>query len=368
MKKRKLLLVLLLCLGILMGCTSKNPSQTTPSGSQPEASSGTDGKPDLRLPQIPEDYIALLCGNTRAEISNSSYSRSVTYQIISGKPLTAEDLRLSFDKQVPFQVFLEVDETPYEPDDVTVAAYQGANWKELSEKEGIALISSCQNALAAIPQEQRPKLYSGLLTVQFLEGALVADTTLTQLTLTYGETTKTYDIGSIHLSPDSLPITRGDGFYCKSLALSGMNTDPSAAGAFAVWDLTVSAAQDVTIDKIFFSNPETQPVELSYVVQLPDGNVVNSVWDGTTPISMAAGDTITFHLTGTDTAFQNTLVGNTQVYLIFQYTCQGVQYEEFCEMSFRIRCDPFQYYASQEDGLDIVSYYTAYLPKADSSK
>lgn len=109
-------------------------------------------------------------------------------------------------------------------------------------------------------------------------------------------------------------------------------------------------------------------MELSYVVQLPDGNVVNSVWDGTTPISMAAGDTITFHLTGTDTAFQNTLVGNTQVYLIFQYTCQGVQYEEYCEMSFRIRCDPFQYYAFQEDGLDIVSYYTAYLPKADSNK
>lgn len=367
MKIGKLILVLLLCLGVFLGCTPKNPSQTDPSGSQPDAS--TPGEEmDLHLPQIPEDYIALLCGNTRAEINKSSYSRTVFYQIISGKPLTPEELQLSFDQDVPFTFSLTAEEEPYEPDAVTAAAYQGADWKKLSGAAGMEVLQKCSSQLTAIPQEQRPKLYSGLLTIQFLEGALVADTTLTQLTLTYGENTKTYDIGSIHLSSDSLPITTGGGLYSQTMSVSDVNADPSGAGAFAVRDLTVAAAEDLTIDKAFFPNPETQPVELSYVVQLPDGNVVNSVWDGTTPISMAAGDTITFHLTGTDTAFQNTLVGNTQVYLIFQYTCQGVQYEEYCEMSFRMRSNPFQYYASQEDGLDIVSYYTAYLPKADSSK
>lgn len=367
MKIGKLILVLLLCLGVFLGCTPKNPSQTDPSGSQPDAS--TPGEEmDLHLPQIPEDYIALLCGNTRAEINKSSYSRTVFYQIISGKPLTPEELQLSFDQDVPFTFSLTAEEEPYEPDAVTAAAYQGADWKKLSGAAGMEVLQKCSSQLTAVPQEQRPKLYSGLLTIQFLEGALVADTTLTQLTLTYGENTKTYDIGSIHLSSDSLPVTTGGGLYSQTMSVSNVNADPSGAGAFAVRDLTVAAAEDLTIDKAFFSNPETQPVELSYVVQLPDGNVVNSVWDGTTPISMAAGDTITFHLTGTDTAFQNTLVGNTQVYLIFQYTCQGVQYEEYCEMSFRMRSNPFQYYASQEDGLDIVSYYTAYLPKADSSK
>lgn len=349
--KRSTITLILMAVLLLCGCEKA-----------PNSSGASTDAPLGKLPVITEDYFRLLCDNTNVEISGNSYYRSVKFGFLSAAAVTVENVELCFDKDVPFTFSVEIQEEE-RIDLASYATYQGISWEKMAEDPAEReKIQEYEKAWVSIPENEAPKLYSGILTVTFNEAALKENVTLTRLTLKINSVSQEYDIGKLKLGPYSFYDMPGDGLMVNTVALTDMNILPSKEGKFTAERIELSAQHDVAINRVYFHTGTVRIDQISYIQQLPDGMQIDTVWDQNTPICLEKGATISFYVTASDAALQDTLLGNRQIYLIFEYTDNAEKCTAYCELTYRMRQPPFHAYAFIEDGLDILAYYTDYLP------
>lgn len=365
-KLKKISICVFFLLAILVSLLAAGCS--TPPASSSEATDNTENGLSVNLPIIANDYFSLLCTNTNVEISEYSYFRSVQYGFISSFPIQPEDLVLQFDKNIPFTYIIEMEEEPLPIDIVSFSTYQGISWvnmaQSLKDEHTTKPEELCQyeQALSGISADKKPGLYSGKLTITFGDTALISDVTLHRLDLIVKGKKYNYDIGSLRLLPSSFHISYSKGLMVDTLALTDINIIPSRDGLLYAEGIELSAQQDVTITKMYFNTEQISLDEVSYVYRMPDGNVVDAVWDMNSSININKETTITFNITASDDSLRDTLIGNRQVYLIFEYIFEGEQYTDYCELTYRMRQHPFHVYAFIEDRPNIIEYYTEYLP------
>lgn len=366
MKQRLLLFLMAICV-LLAGCVStpfasptQAPQGTTAGTQAPQAIFQMPSVPIL--PEVPADYFAILCENSEITISGQSFMRDIRYQILSASPLAGETLEVSFDQQVPFCVFVEMAEEPSIMDAVSFAAYQGLSWAECARDAGNAAFSAYREWRESAPEEEQPKLYTGVLLIRFEEGAFAQDTVLHTMQVTVGGKAYTYELDNVRLVPQLFEKQEGDGLWNREAAESDRNLDVGSEGGFSCGPMILTAQEDVTLDGLRFTNG-SQVYKVQYTQTLPDGQMVDTLWDISQPLELAAGEEVTFSVEGRQDSLADSLQATRQFALLIDYTnrATGEQGVSYTELSYRRRCEPFQTYAQLEDGLDILSYYTVYL-------
>ena len=125
-------------------------------------------------------------------------------------------------------------------------------------------------------------------------------------------------------------------------------------------DAPILAAEALEITHIGFVGDAAQLVEVG-ISSAESG--VDVVWQADKPFALNQGDTITLRVTATDPTFANTLSGNARRYLEVRYICNGQESASYVELSYRMRRNPYEVYAAEVDGVDILSYYTEYNTK-----
>lgn len=368
--KKDLCIVLLLALLvslIISGCTIDSVFESKPI-------ENNEGKMNANLPIVSDDYFSLLCTNTNVEISKNSYFRSVQYGFISAFKVKTENMKLYFDKDIPFTYSVEMQDDVIPIDIVAFSTYQGISWIDLAKSSEITVDTARQKlqqygqVLTSISEDAQPKLYSGILTIRFNDAALVNDVTLTQLTVIVNGTSYNYEIGALRLLPSSFYVSYGEGLLMDTLALTDVNVSPSHDGIFYAEGIKMSAQDNVTITKVYFNTDLIKLNEVSFVNCMSDGMVLDSVWDQDTPIYVNKGTTISFNISASDEKLRDTLIGNRQLYLIFEYTVSDAHYTVYCELTYRMRQHPFHVYAFVEERQEIIGYYTEYLPTINAQK
>ncbi len=349
MRKVSVFALIIMCVVFIMfGC--RNDTHHTP----PESTSSQVG-----FPQISEDYIALICQNTDVQIfRDASFSRSVQYQILSSTALTGERVSVRFDKNAAYSVDVTMDSQPVPIDIATAVSYQGILWEDMTPEE----LSVYTQELNSLQSSQMPVIYAGTLTIKFDLENLTQPIELNQLILSVKGQEVFYDIGSILLHPGGLENSNGTAILPETLCLSDVNILPSADGSFVIPSIEMSAVDNVEISRIFFSDGRSIVTQCNYSLMLADGNCINADWDGITPISASSGDKISFQITGQDKHLKEMLAGTRQWFICIEYSHNGQKYVSGCEVASRIHLPPFQYYAAYKDHIDILSYYTSYLP------
>lgn len=337
--KKSIACLLLVALLALSACTPAAPAQ-------PESRAPSPGSPVL--PQIPQDYFTVLCENTDVEIfGDASYYQAVEYPIISAVPLDGQEVHVQFDRDVAFQCSIVMDAEPWKLDETTFNVYQQAP-------------PDANVGFFDIPAESLPVLYRGILHIGFDASAFANDITLTELSVTVGSKTQTYAIGKLRLRSGFWEGRQRSNALCvEDVAATGMNIAPSVEGNFELPTIRVSISEDVAIERISFLEEGPEISEISYSQTLPDGMTVNGVWDGTAPLALPAGMTVTFAVKGTDPGLKSQMNGARGWHLLFDYTYQGAQYTDFCQLLFRMLPNPFHYYAIRVDGLDFADFYAA---------
>lgn len=341
--KKLIALLLLLCF-CMAGCAAPNhPTEAPP----------------VTLPTVPDDYFTLLCTNTDMQITRRSYTRTVRYEFLSAFPLTAEDLQVGFDQFVPFQAAVSIEDSASPLDAAALATFQGTGWQDSA---GAAqALAQCKEQLAGLPEEQLPRLYAGVLGITFDDRAMEQEMTLTGLDVTVKGKLYHYDIGTLHLGGDPFQVIYGDGLTATVMALTDVNIPPTHEGVLAADGLELYARKDVQITNIALSTGAVTLDSVSVSRPMPDGTVVDMLWDGVSPIALSAGTTAQFRITAQDARLGDVLVGSRQFCVIFEYTCDGAVYTEYCELHFRMRQHPFHTYLFLTGKPEMAAYYTDYL-------
>lgn len=143
----------------------------------------------------------------------------------------------------------------------------------------------------------------------------------------------------------------------------GSGLYPSKDGSFQTDKITLTAKENLTLDRLYFLDEEQCQI-LSADVCHPSAGAtdIEYRWDMQSPISLNKGDVITVQANCTDPLFANTFTANASRSLMLSYTCGGAESTLFVGFTFQMWTCPFAIYAERTDGLDILPYYTEYAP------
>lgn len=370
-KLQRILMTVLVCILVCSGCVN-NPSDPLDS-TGPIASGGATNASqpakDWVLPEIDSDFFTLLCGKQDVIFNKLSYTNNVSYAVLSAIPLTTDDLQVTFDAYVPFNYELIMEQEPQKLPDYIFASYQGISWGDVAQllsdndaESANALVNPIFEAYNAIPPEQLPSLYMGTLVLAFPKSSDLGEAALKELTVKLGDKSYTYPLEHLDFSQKKIDLPDHGDLICNSLSLVDMNVMPSKDGAFHFNNINLTANAELVIDKITFYNSEQTTISSVEISQKINEDTLNYIWKEGDPLKLGKGDTISISINGYDPIFSNTLIANATRFLLIEYTCNDIPSTVYVELAFRMRQDAFTAYAEMVDGLDILPFYTDYMP------
>lgn len=363
--------VILFCLLSFGGCTDRDidPADTrSPHASSNEESS--EPQKNWVLPEIAPDFFMVLCENQDVTFNSLSYTNNISYTVISAMPVTTEDITVCFDRYIPFNYELSMEQEAQKLPDYIFASYQSMSWEEVAclmkndDTEAVnGLMEPVLEAYHALPEEQLPSLYLGTLAINFLNRTALENVELKELQIQYAGCSYTYALEHFSFSQEMPEINDSGILFCDTLSLTDINVLPGKDGKFRFDNLNFKASEELVIDEItFYDAEQTKISSVEVSQQLADGTNMNYLWEGETPIPLAKGDTIAIAVNGYDPIFSNTFAANATRFMLIKYTSHGVPSTIYVELTFRMRQDAFMSYAYLVDHLDMMSFYVDYMP------
>ncbi len=370
MKKQVcLILILTVLLSVLCGCSSQEGSAATTE----DESAVLEG---ITVPQIPENYFALLCDNTNLSyyVLRGSYYSNVSFYLIAARDLVGEKLTFCSDIGEPFQISIrEGDGVKTQLRYDTFLTYQGVDWKKLAEDEEAAEAAETeyQEAYDACIKTVTPLyLYSLWLPIDKLgldvkemrekanAGEAVEPGVIRKISVTLDGVTKEYEIDNLQFVMESFQSDfSGELTTTTFLIVNAQISYPTGNGAFGVsFDMT--AKENLVLEGVsFWKNDAAQVLGCKVNLTLPDGSTMDIAWDGKSPLDIDKGTSISLHVEGADPILANQLTGSIRAYTVVHYSCNGVQRSFEVPANLQIYPNPYEIYAAYEDGLDVMAYY-----------
>lgn len=353
------LLLVLMELG-MVGCKNQDTIQPEPTDNTAKSSAASN----CRLPEIPEDYFALLCHNTDVTFTQYSCCNNIHFTVLSAKPISLDDASVSFSGNVPVTYEWYMNPTPEALSRAVFLYYQGIDLVEAERllaqdqtEEYHKLLDPMQEAYDALSVDDIPTLYTGYLSLHFADFARLSGGTLGTMTVTVNGHTTEYPLDSISYRKAE-PIQEDSGeLLCDTLALSDVSVVPSQNGQFYFDNINFSATADTAIEKIYFLDAPNSVIDTVSVVQTQGEYSTDVVWDGSQPLPLSKGETVQISVSAHDPIFANTMSANATRYLVIAYrSAEGIG-ETCVEVTFRMRPNGFWTYAEMEDNLSILPYY-----------
>lgn len=363
MKNRRFVISCLLITALLfgmVGCSKNDAARTETSGAGVEGNEAVH----YRLPEVEEDYFALFCQNTDVMFTQYTCSNNIVFTMLSAKPLTADDVTVTFSGNVPATYEWIMNTEPEElPRDLFIC-YQGIDLVEVEKlredgktEEYHEIIDPLNEAYDNLSADEIPALYTGYLMLQIPDPARLAGGTLGTMTVATANQRIEYPLDALTYSQfDDTHEDSGE-LFCDAISLTDINVDPSENGKFYFDNINLTAQADTAIEKIYFLNaPDTQ-IDAVSVTQMQGETAMDFLWDASEPLTLAKDETVQISVEAHDPIFANTMSANATRYLVIAYRGAEGTGETFVELTFRMRPNGFWTYGELEDGISMLPYY-----------
>ena len=362
-----ILLLLILCLS---ACTQADEPSSTQNFDETESQT-TEGQnqtselaQEMVLPHIPEDYWELF--ETHCNIvyePGFMASNGISFTLLSAFPIqdmsvTNQNGEMLLHYLSPFHGF-EEELTPDVLSEDLFLLYQGFQPETILHATGANNdLWEAQQIYRSTDPNELPALY--WYTLEILVD-WESDEALTDIVVTVGEESKSYSIGSIANRMNEeidYPWDSEFALNCDdNLSYFGHPVDMASEGVIKINNVHYTAQKDLRLTGLYFYRSTDLSVdEISVAVTVADGTTIDTLWDGQTPFSLSAGETIALNLIITDPFFSDSLGGTAARYLMLEYSVDGQTCALGIPFYFRQSAiQPFIYIAAK-DGLDVVGY------------
>ena len=362
-----ILLLLILCLS---ACTQADEPSSTQNFDETESQT-TEGQnqtselaQEMVLPHIPEDYWELF--ETHCSIvyePGFMASNGISFTLLSAFPIqdmsvTNQNGEMLLHYLSPFHGF-EEELTPDVLSEDLFLLYQGFQPETILHATGANNdLWEAQQIYRSTDPNALPALY--WYTLEILVD-WESDEALTDIVVTVGEESKSYSIGSIANRMNEeidYPWDSEFALNCDdNLSYFGHPVDIASEGVIKINNVHYTAQKDLRLTGLYFYRSTDLSVdEISVVVTVADGTTIDTLWDGQSPFSLSAGETIALNLIITDPFFSDSLGGTAARYLMLEYSVDGQTFALGIPFYFRQSAiQPFIYIAAK-DGLDVVGY------------
>ena len=362
-----ILLLLILCLS---ACTQADEPSSTQNFDETESQT-TEGQnqtselaQEMVLPHIPEDYWELF--ETHCNIvyePGFMASNGISFTLLSAFPIqdmsvTNQNGEMLLHYLSPFHGF-EEELTPDVLSEDLFLLYQGFQPETILHATGANNdLWEAQQIYRSTDPNELPALY--WYTLEILVD-WESDEALTDIVVTVGEESKSYSIGSIANRMNEeidYPWDSEFALNCDdNLSYFGHPVDMASEGVIKINNVHYTAQKDLRLTGLYFYRSTDLSVdEISVAVTVADGTTIDTLWDGQTPFSLSAGETIALNLIITDPFFSDSLGGTAARYLMLEYSVDGQTFALGIPFYFRQSAiQPFIYIAAK-DGLDVVGY------------
>lgn len=362
-----ILLLLILCLS---ACTQADERSSTQNFDETESQT-TEGQnqtsksaQEMVLPHIPEDYWELF--ETHCSIvyePGFMASNGISFTLLSAFPIqdmsvTNQNGEMLLHYLSPFHGFEEELTSDVLSEDLFLL-YQGFQPETILHATGANNdLWEAQQIYRSTDPNELPALY--WYTLEILVD-WESDEALTDIVVTVGEESKSYSIGNITNRMNEevdYPWDSEFALNCDdNLSYFGHPVDMASEGVIKINNVHYTAQKDLRLTGLYFyRNTDLSVEEISVAVTVADGTTIDTLWDGQTPFSLSAGETIALNLIITDPFFSDSLGGTAARYLMLEYNIDGQTYALGIPFYFRQSASqPFIYIAAK-DGLDVVGY------------
>lgn len=349
-RKHTIAIIITFIVLLIVGCTS----QTQPT-----------------LPQISTDYFELCCQNCNVEADGRFMcTNGASFYLISGKPLTSEDVNFSTSSDIEFFAhILEDDPTlnqnpqAYFTSDLFLL-YQGCSVDEITsynagqctEDTGVK-IDFLLKEYEALPLERIPPLY--IYYIAFLP-SMEEEYDVKDITVTISGVSKTYNLNKMifrtssenysNLSPSPSVEIHTPLFDRKAISA---NKD----GNYMINGISFSTQEETILENIRFYNCSDVVVNHAILTVTDSiGTTIDVRWDGSHTVTLPKDAEVSMSLSVTDPYTANKLWQNLSRYLLIDYSVNSISYCDSISFFFWQRLgNPYEYLAAL-DGLDILSY------------
>jgi len=362
-----ILLLLILCLS---ACAQADEPSSTQNFDETESQT-TEGQnqtsesaQEMVLPHIPEDYWELF--ETHCSIvyePGFMASNGISFTLLSAVPIqdmsvTNQNGEMLLHYLSPFHGF-EEELTPDVLSEDLFLLYQGFQPETILHATGANNdLWEAQQIYRSTDPNELPALY--WYTLEILVD-WESDEALTDIVVTVGEESKSYSIGNITNRMNEevdYPWDSEFALNCDdNLSYFGHPVDMASEGVIKINNVHYTAQKELRLTGLYFyRNTDLSVDEISVAVTVADGTTIDTLWDGQTPFSLSAGETIALNLIITDPFFSDSLGGTAARYLMLEYSVDGQTFELGIPFYFRQSAiQPFIYIAAK-DGLDVVGY------------
>lgn len=365
---------LLLSLFLVLNFSACTQTESDPSSSHETNSSSTQAtietsladtpKKDIILPYIPEYYWELFDTHCSIVYEPGFMATSgVSFTLLSAFPIQDMSVKnqngdILLHYLSPFHGF-EEELTPDVLSEDLFLLYQGFQPETILHATGANNdLWEAQQIYRSTDPNELPTLY--WYTLEILVD-WESDEALTDIVVTVGEESKSYSIGSIANRMNEeidYPWDSEFALNCDdNLSYFGHPVDIASEGVIKINNVHYTAQKDLHLTGLYFYRSTDLSVdEISVAVTVADGTTIDTLWDGQSPFSLSAGETIALNLIITDPFFSDSLGGTAARYLMLEYSVDGQTFELGIPFYFRQSAiQPFIYIAAK-DGLDAVGY------------
>lgn len=362
-----ILLLLILCLS---ACTQADEPSSTQNFDETESQT-TEGQnqtsesaQEMVLPHIPEDYWELFDTHCSIVYEPGFMATSgVSFTLLSAFPIQDMSVKnqngdILLHYLSPFHGF-EEELTPDVLSEDLFLLYQGFQPETILHAAGANNdLWEAQQIYRSTDPNELPALY--WYTLEILVD-WESDEALTDIVVTVGEESKSYSIGNITNRMNEevdYPWNSEFALNCDdNLSYFGHPVDMASEGVIKINNVHYTAQKDLRLTGLYFyRNTDLSVDEISVAVTVADGTTIDTLWDGQTPFSLSAGETIALNLIITDPFFSDSLGGTAARYLMLEYNIDGQTYALGIPFYFhQSAIQPFIYIAAK-DGLDVVGY------------
>ena len=396
--------VFLICLAVLCSCLLYG------CGKAPETVPETVAE-GTTFPEISPDFFYLASEQVYYECEADGYGQFYV-PLISGSPLKEGDLEIELagksitDEQgilgsvpgreekveLPFYVYQTFRGKDWKAETALQMEYREAEKSEGSEspaaKEAARKLTASQNEFLQDYEAMKkagtlPVLYRYLVTFSLFDTGRLSEEPITEVTLRVNGIEKVFPVGGISYArenalppagPDTLTESRGiAGWHGVCADGKGNLTENGALS-----DCRSRAEEDLTIKGIDLWEDDRELSDIQLIILNPPagdplldehGNEVNDIvadylWDGSSPISLLAGQELAVNFTLHDPRLENAICGYTEYTLALHYeNADGetgiatVWYPSRIETA---SGDPFEIYLQYVLDMDMMSYYDDY--------
>ncbi|MGN1457839.1 MAG: hypothetical protein ACI4XP_07790 [Acutalibacteraceae bacterium] len=360
MKVKKCLSLVLvascLCLSAI-GCSNNNDSKVKENNNSTTESSVSYNSNSAEyfkiLPSALTDEYIICVNNMNLEIVKGwTMMPSFKFNVLSKEPLTAGDVSVKLDKDMPFDViYNETDESDGKFADYICCLYNNIDLSKMSD-------SKIAEEYDSLTDEQFPQFYNNTYTVQFDSQIIIAPETIKKMEVTVKGKTYNVDLGKIQFVEYPEENVGEHNLAFNSMGGSGINIKGSKNGIISLPSKDATVNKDIKIKDIRLANKsDTISINKVDIDLTSDDKTVSQEWKKGTDLEIKKGTDVTFNFEIKDTKFAENPNYAVNIYILVEYEADGKTYVASTQALCESRFDSQTLYAMYKDNIDFSPYF-----------